>query len=78
MATPILEFMGLIAGSGVVGAGVSFFATRKTQKTDLSQKTIDFWEKRADDYLARFKEVDERLEALGSLKCEKQDCPNRI
>jgi hypothetical protein len=78
MASPLLEFVGLITGSGAVGAGVTFFASRKTQKTDLSQKTIDFWEKKADDYLSRLGALDERLKNLEDLKCEKEDCPNRI
>ena len=77
MSSPIFETIGLIVSSSSVSSAITFFASRKTQKVDLSQKTIDFWEKKADDYLKRFKDVDERLEVLESLKCEKQDCPNR-
>jgi galactitol-specific phosphotransferase system IIB component len=78
MATQFTEIMTAIGSSSLISSVITFFATRKSHNVDISQKTIDFWERKADNYLERIIVLEEKVNAFEQLRCDKPDCKNRI
>lgn len=78
MISPVIDVLIAMGSSGAMASAITAFIGRRKDKVDISQKVINFWEAKADNYLERQIQLEVRVSALEKLKCEKSNCPDRI
>jgi hypothetical protein len=74
----ILGFIGGGGVSAVVTTFINFKYARKTPQLDYTKQLSDFWEDQNKKLLDRFKALEDRVEGLEAMSCERTECKNRI